>query len=195
MNLFRLRGVHEPINFGLGAGINTVGRSTENSVAIPESSISGRHCEIEVGEQGVLVRDLQSTNGTFIDGQPVSEAWILPGQVLQLGTLPLRLEREVVSISVPTLPTAAVEPAVPATLPDGTLACSRNPTLQAAFRCVKCERPYHGSALRQVRLNSGKLPLLFCPECDGKCEIIPGFSKTGGDKEGLLSRKILSRIT
>jgi hypothetical protein len=195
MNLFRLRGVHEPINFGLGTGINTVGRSTENSVAIPESSISGRHCEIEVDEQGVLVRDLQSTNGTFIDGQPVSEAWILPGQVLQLGSLPLRLEREQVNISVPLLPSTVTEEGTPATLPDGTLACSRNPTLQAAFRCVKCERPYHGSALRQVRLTSGKLPLLFCPECDGKCEIIPGFTKAAGQRDGFLPKKLLSRIT
>jgi len=195
MNLFRLQGVTEAISFGLGRGLNTVGRSHENAVVIPESSISGRHCEITVEDRGVYVRDLQSTNGTFIDGQPVSEAWIQVGQVLQLGTLPLRLQTDEVTIAVPVIAAPSTESEAPATLPDGSLACSKLPHLPAAFRCTKCQKPYHGSALRQVRLTAGKMPLLFCPECDGKCEIIPGFSKTGGEKDGLLSRKILSRIT
>jgi pSer/pThr/pTyr-binding forkhead associated (FHA) protein len=196
MNLYRLKGKIHGASYGLGSGRNTIGRSSENLVRIPDSSVSGVHCEIEIGETGVFVRDLQSTNGTFIDGQPVAESAIRPGQVLQLGTVALVLEEESVTIAVPTLPSTAVEETGPKTLADGTLACSRFPELQAAFRCTKCQRPFHGSALRQVRLSSGRLPLLFCPECDGKCEIIPGFSRSGDSGSILLNpRKLLSRIT
>ena len=36
---------------------------------------SGHHCEIDAGEETVMVRDLGSTNGTFIDDQPISEGF------------------------------------------------------------------------------------------------------------------------
>jgi hypothetical protein len=189
MTLYQLRGVTEPISFGLGSGVNTVGRGAGNTVRIPESSVSGFHCEIHVEERGVFVRDLQSTNGTFVNDQPVTEAWIEPGQTLQLGTLQLTLVQEQVAISVPaTSVVPLAQPAAPATLPDGSLACSRFPHLPAAFRCTKCGKPYHGSAMRQVRMHSGRMPLLFCPECDGKCEMIAGFSKAGKKDAGILSR-------
>jgi hypothetical protein len=189
MILYQLRGVTEPINFGLGSGVNTIGRAPGNSIEIPESSISGNHCEIIVEERGVFVRDLQSTNGTFINEQPVSEAWLEAGQTLQLGNLRFTLVQEQVAIAVPTAAKEQPEePAAPATLPDGSLACAKFPHLPAAFRCTKCTKPYHGSALRQVRLHSGKMPLLFCPACDGKCEVIQGFSKAAKKDGGLLSR-------
>jgi hypothetical protein len=190
MTLYRLRCLTEPIRFGLGRGVSTIGRSSDNTVQIPDSSISGRHCEIEVGDHGVVIRDLQSTNGTFVNDQPITEAGVPPGATVQFGTLRFLLEEEIVQIAIPSTGAAPEEPAAPATLPDGTLACSKFPHLPAAFRCSKCARNFHGSALRQVRLHSGKLPLLFCPDCDGKCEIIPGFTQMGKQDGvgGLISR-------
>lgn len=189
MTLYQLRGVTEPISFGIGSGRTTIGRAPGNSIEIPESSISGHHCEIHVDERGVFIKDLQSTNGTFVNDQPVTEIWVQPGQIVQFGNLQFTLAVEQVTIAVPVATTAQPEePEGPATLPDGSLACTKFPDLPAAFRCTKCEKPYHGSALRQVRLHSGKMPLLFCPACDGKCEIIPGFSKASKKDGGLLSR-------
>jgi hypothetical protein len=76
----------------LQPGINTVGRAEGNHQVIPHSSISSRHCEIIVGEKDVLVRDLGSTNGTFIDEQPVQESPVAHGQRLRMGHLEFILD-------------------------------------------------------------------------------------------------------
>jgi predicted component of type VI protein secretion system len=73
----------------------TIGRLEDNTFQIPEPSVSSHHCEILVRGGEILVRDLQSTNGTFINGEPVTEAVLKPGQVLRLGAVELRLEEDV----------------------------------------------------------------------------------------------------
>ena len=187
MTRYRLIGETEQVSFDLGMGSNTVGRAPGNAVQISDPSISSQHCILTISSNGVYVQDLQSTNGTFVDGMAVTDGWLLPGQSLQLGTLKLRLETEDIQIHVPQAPVMHVE-RVPATLPDGSLACSRNPELAANFRCTKCERAFHGSSLRQVRMSGGKSTMVFCPECDGKCEVIPGALKDSTRKTNFLSR-------
>lgn len=72
----------------------TIGRLEDNTFQIPEPSVSGHHCEIvKVGSE-YIVRDLGSTNGTFIDDRQINEASIKPGQLLRLGRVELRLEDE-----------------------------------------------------------------------------------------------------
>jgi hypothetical protein len=73
-------------------GINTVGRAEGNHQVIPHSSVSSRHCEIVVGEAGVSVRDLGSTNGTFIDDQQVQHAALPHGHRLRLGNVEFVLD-------------------------------------------------------------------------------------------------------
>src|ERR1700690_4175820 len=70
----------------------TIGRADGNVFQIIKPSISGRHCEILLRGNDVVVRDLQSTNGTFIQGGKITEAALKPGQVLRLGQVDLRLE-------------------------------------------------------------------------------------------------------
>ena len=50
----------------------TVGRLGDNDVQLDEGSVSSRHAEIEVGEAGAVLRDLASTNGTFLNGEQVT---------------------------------------------------------------------------------------------------------------------------
>ena len=76
----------------LGEGWATVGRADGNTLQIVEPSISGRHCEVQRRGEELLVRDLLSTNGTFIGGQKISEAALTTGQTLRLGDVELRLE-------------------------------------------------------------------------------------------------------
>ena len=47
----------------------TVGRHAENSLSIPNSTVSGCHAEIVRVEQKLFVRDLESTNGTLLNGR------------------------------------------------------------------------------------------------------------------------------
>jgi len=70
----------------------TVGRVEDNTFAITDPSVSSHHCEILRKGSDVVVRDLNSTNGTYINGEKVTEAVLKPGQILRLGQIELRLE-------------------------------------------------------------------------------------------------------
>jgi len=70
----------------------TVGRVEDNAFQIPEPSVSSHHCELLLQGADVVVRDLNSTNGTFINGEKITESVIKPGQVLRLGQIEMRLE-------------------------------------------------------------------------------------------------------
>jgi pSer/pThr/pTyr-binding forkhead associated (FHA) protein len=70
----------------------TIGRLEDNAFQIPEPSVSSHHCEIILRGKEVLVKDLNSTNGTYIDGDPVTEAPLKSGQILRLGQVELQLE-------------------------------------------------------------------------------------------------------
>jgi CheY-like chemotaxis protein len=76
----------------LGGKWTTIGRADGNDFQIAEASISGRHCEVKLRGDELVVRDLQSTNGTFADGKKISEAVLKPGQTLRLGEVELRFE-------------------------------------------------------------------------------------------------------
>ena len=72
----------------------TIGRLEDNAFQIPDPTVSGHHCEIVLKGDQFIVKDLGSTNGTFIDDQQITEAPIKPGQILRLGQVELRLEDE-----------------------------------------------------------------------------------------------------
>lgn len=72
----------------------TIGRVEDNTFPLPEGSVSSHHCEVLLKGSEVVVKDLNSTNGTFINGKKVAEDVIRPGQVLRLGQVELRLETE-----------------------------------------------------------------------------------------------------
>lgn len=60
--------------------------------AIPEPSVSSHHCEVIQRGGEFVVRDLNSTNGTYVSGEQVTEAVLKPGQILRLGQLEIRFE-------------------------------------------------------------------------------------------------------
>ncbi len=76
----------------LGGHWITIGRGDKNAFQIVEKSVSNQHCEVLLRGNELVVRDLRSTNGTFIGGKTISEAVLQPGQTLRLGTVELRLE-------------------------------------------------------------------------------------------------------
>jgi hypothetical protein len=73
----------------------TIGRVDDNAFPIPEGSISSHHCEVHLRGPEVVVKDLNSTNGTFINGQQITGEGVLkPGQILRLGQIEMRLESD-----------------------------------------------------------------------------------------------------
>lgn len=90
----------------------TVGRVEENTFQIADPSVSSRHAEILLRGSDVVIKDLNSTNGTFIDGQQISgEAVLKSGQVLRLGQIQMRLES-----GVPGAPGAPTKKSVDQTM-------------------------------------------------------------------------------
>jgi hypothetical protein len=73
----------------LKQGINRLGRGFDNDFKLEHSSVSGSHCQIVVDNGNVLIKDLGSTNGTFVNRAPVTEAPLQPGQTIHLGGVEL----------------------------------------------------------------------------------------------------------
>jgi ribosomal protein L12E/L44/L45/RPP1/RPP2 len=82
----------------------TIGRVEDNSFQIAEPSVSSHHCEVLLRGNEVVIKDLNSTNGTFINDEKVSESVLKPGQTLRLGQIELRLEN---GAPAPAAPAAA----------------------------------------------------------------------------------------
>jgi pSer/pThr/pTyr-binding forkhead associated (FHA) protein len=73
----------------------TIGRVEDNTFQIPEQSVSSHHCEIIQRGPDIFIRDLNSTNGTFVGGQQIStETLVKPGSTFRLGKVDVRLEVE-----------------------------------------------------------------------------------------------------
>jgi predicted component of type VI protein secretion system len=88
----------------------TIGRVDDNTFPIAEGSVSSHHCEVLLRAGDIVIHDLNSTNGTFVNGHQVTgEAVLKPGQILRLGQVEIRLED------------GGAQKAAPKKLPDQTM--------------------------------------------------------------------------
>jgi pSer/pThr/pTyr-binding forkhead associated (FHA) protein len=71
-----------------GNGPWTVGRAEDNDVVIPDPNISRRHARLERHDNGFVVEDLGSTNGTLLDGAPIGRERIDDGDEITFGHTP-----------------------------------------------------------------------------------------------------------
>ena len=71
----------------------TIGRATGADFIIDAALVSRVHCRLEAGKDGVDVTDLESTNGTFVNGKRVNRATLSNGDRLRVGRVELTLER------------------------------------------------------------------------------------------------------
>lgn len=82
--------------WSLRAGVNTFGRKADNDVVISDPYVSGRHGVIEVGDDGVFLTDIGSTNGTMLNDAklaPNMRTAMRDRDVIILGSLELRVVR------------------------------------------------------------------------------------------------------
>lgn len=70
----------------------TLGRSPTNNIFVRDKNISRVHCQLVVTAAGCVLTDLQSTNGTFVNGTRVTECEVNVGDEVRIGTTLLRLE-------------------------------------------------------------------------------------------------------
>ncbi|QNN23586.1 FHA domain-containing protein [Planctomycetales bacterium ZRK34] len=62
-----------------------IGRDGACDLCIPVSTVSRRHCRIEASDGAVILRDVGSKNGTYHNGQPVTEATLREGDSIAIG--------------------------------------------------------------------------------------------------------------
>jgi transcriptional regulator with GAF, ATPase, and Fis domain len=70
----------------------TGGRSIINDLVLSDKAISGSHFEILARDDGYRLRDLDSTNGTFVGELRIREVWLKPGQEFRVGHTTLRFQ-------------------------------------------------------------------------------------------------------
>jgi len=62
-----------------------IGKAPDNDLVLADDTVSRHHCELSRAADGIRVRDLDSTNGTKVQGARVTEAVVQPGTVLKVG--------------------------------------------------------------------------------------------------------------
>ncbi len=70
----------------------TIGRSPTNNIFVRDKNVSRVHCQIVVTEDGPILTDLQSTNGTYVNGERATEQPLHVGDEVRVGTTLLRVE-------------------------------------------------------------------------------------------------------
>ena len=81
----------ETKTFPLRTGLTRVGRATGNEIVLKDPTISQRHATIEFSRSGIFVKDLGSTNGTYVNGQRIVERWLGAKETVQFGSVSAEL--------------------------------------------------------------------------------------------------------
>jgi hypothetical protein len=76
----------------LGEAALTIGRRPENSIVLDDPFASGRHAKVGQDRNGYYVEDLDSSNGTLLNGQRVQCAALKSGDVIRIGNQELRFD-------------------------------------------------------------------------------------------------------
>ncbi|MDO5672739.1 MAG: DUF3662 and FHA domain-containing protein [Actinomycetaceae bacterium] len=69
----------------LTGSVTVIGRGAEADVVVDDSGVSRRHLEIRVTPEGVIAKDLGSTNGCFVQGHKITEATLVDSNVIRIG--------------------------------------------------------------------------------------------------------------
>jgi hypothetical protein len=168
-------GTPQECQIELDPGSTLLGRSPENDFSIDHPSISTSHCQVMVENGAVWVRDLGSTNGTFIDSTPVQTGPLRSGQTLKLGDVELLFDGDtpaelLAAPAPPAPPPVAVEPPPPAAvaLSDGPMVCLNHGKSQPQFQCKGCQGLFCALCVSTRRADGAQRK--FCRNCGGECE-------------------------
>jgi hypothetical protein len=79
-----------------------IGRSPDASVKVPSALVSRRHCEVYRSGKELVVRDLGSINGTFVNGERIEEPTLLfEDDLLRVGPVTMRVFPDVAGAAAP----------------------------------------------------------------------------------------------
>ena len=73
--------------------VKTIGRSTGAEFMLDAPLVSRLHCQLSATDEGIHVKDLDSTNGTFVSGRRITSTNHQAGDRLRVGRVELRISR------------------------------------------------------------------------------------------------------
>jgi len=79
--------------FKLEKATSVIGRNPSCDICIPDTSMSRQHCILQITDRGLHVKDLNTVNGTKINGIPMKDGYINIGDKLMIGHLVFVLEK------------------------------------------------------------------------------------------------------
>ena len=84
----------EPVTFRMPPGsVKTIGRSTGAEFMVDAALVSRLHCQLSATVDTLHVKDLGSTNGTYVNGRRVTSAELHEGDRLAVGRVELTVSR------------------------------------------------------------------------------------------------------
>jgi len=115
----------------------TLGRAADNDICVRDATVSARHLRLLLLDGRVAIEDLDSTNGTLLNGQPVERQTLRNGDVLRVG----RHELHVVDDAEPALDETVV--IAPAGSPDSQFGRMRVLSGPQIGSVVVLDKPYN----------------------------------------------------
>jgi pSer/pThr/pTyr-binding forkhead associated (FHA) protein len=74
-----------PVHFDLGGALIGIGRASDNDVIVDDPMVSRHHCQLKLQHGAYSFTDLGSRNGSTVNGQPVSQIALGPGDMIRVG--------------------------------------------------------------------------------------------------------------
>jgi pSer/pThr/pTyr-binding forkhead associated (FHA) protein len=169
----------------LRLGANRIGRGPDNDFRLSHPTISTIHCEMFLAEDGIIVRDLESTNGTFVGGNRVREVKVQAGETIRLGDVDLFVESTEFKVAIPKFVNTEL-PAPPVIAQTGGMFCPRHSHAHASYQCSHCNEVMCAACVHRLRRKGSKNVLLLCPVCSHSVQPIGGPQKQ--KKKSLFAR-------
>ncbi|HEY3285682.1 MAG TPA: adenylate/guanylate cyclase domain-containing protein [Gemmatimonadaceae bacterium] len=170
---YRLIGTESAYHFELApTGTLICGRAVTSDLAIIDPTVSRHHADLEVGEGGVTVRDVGSSNGTFLNGVKIDQALVTAGDQVTFGKVTFRLE------AVAETPAPPPPPATPQ-IPGGTIVRQVPPRAPSAGLDESAKLHAAMAAAEPAEKDRQKLAILL--------EVSKGLTKVA-DTDALLAK-------
>jgi pSer/pThr/pTyr-binding forkhead associated (FHA) protein len=113
----------------------TLGRRPYNDIVIDNLAVSGEHAVLQLSGSGVVLEDLNSTNGTYLNGKAVKKQPLLNGDSIEIGKYKIKFFVDAVGDDFDKTMVVKARPIAPAVVPQGQ---SDHPvaTLQASIKVL-----------------------------------------------------------
>jgi hypothetical protein len=183
MNRLVVRWLDSPWAFELLPGLNKLGRNPENDFRLSDPSVSSFHAEIMVEHEAITIRDLGSTNGTFLDEQRIQEAPLHPEIIIRLGNIRLQMDRVQVT---PLQQVEATGAALPTKM-EVAGGCMYHTERRAAYKCENCGGSFCSECVAVMGKDRYGTTTL-CPVCKAQCYPLPSPAGREPERSTLMTR-------